>query len=124
MKQPTADAALSLSQSLHPVNLLLLLSEVGYSFDDVWPSIEKSWIEAVRVKDWNKFAQSQQNDTDTVVIFAQSQEPSGLGVSDEAGYMVEKLKRHSKWGRVSVSAEAMQKITHLDAGKLDSSSTV
>jgi len=119
MKRPTADAALSLSQSLHPVNLMLLLSEVGYSFDDVWPVIEESWIEAVRTTDWNRFAPSQPDDADTVVIFAQSQHAPDLGVSDEAGLVVEKLKRNSKWGHAYVSLEAMQKHTHLDAGKLE-----
>lgn len=119
MKRPTADVALSLSPSLHPTNLLLRLSEVGYSFDDVWPAIEESWIEAVRPTDWNRFAQTQQNGRHTVEIFAQSQLASNLGVSDEAGFVIEKLRSHSKWGRVNISAEAMQKITHLDAGKLE-----
>jgi hypothetical protein len=119
MKLSTADAALSLSPSLHPVNLMLLLSEVGYSFDDVWPAIEDSWIETVRAIDWNKFAPTQQKGSDTIEIFAQSLQFPDLGVSDEAGLVVEKLWRNSKWGHAYVTVEAMQKHTHLDVMKLD-----
>lgn len=119
MKRPTADAASSLSLSLHPINLMLHLSEVGYSFEEVWPSIEEDWIEAVRAKDWNKFAPVQQKEKDTVEIFAQSEEVPDLGISDDAGFVVEKLKRKCKWGDMTVSAESIQKMTHLDAVKLD-----
>jgi hypothetical protein len=114
-----ADAALSLSKDLHPVNLMLLLSEVGYRFDDVWPAIEESWIEAVRAKDWDKFALAQQKDVNTVVVSANTDESPDPGVSDEAGLVVEKLRRKSKWGVACVTPEAMQKMTHLDHGKLD-----
>ena len=119
MKRPTADAASSLSKNLHPVNLMLYLSEVGYPFDEVWPAIEEDWIAAVRAKDWNRFAPSQQNEDNTVEIFAQCEEAPNLGVSDDAGFVVEKLKRKCRWGDMTVSAESIQKMTHLDAGKLD-----
>ncbi len=119
MKRPTADAASSLSKNLHPVNLMLYLSEVGYPFDEVWPAIEEDWIAAVRAKDWNRFAPSQQNEDNTVEIFAQCEEAPDLAVSDDAGFVVEKLKRKCRWGDMTVSAESIQKMTHLDAGKLD-----
>jgi hypothetical protein len=119
MKRPTADAASSLSKSLHPVNLMLYLSELGYPFEEVWPDIEEDWIAAVRAKDWNKFGQSQQVQAGTVEILAQSEESPYLGVSDDAGFIVEKLKRKKKWGDMTVTEEAMQKMTHLDPRKLD-----
>jgi len=114
MKRATAEVALSLSRNLHPANLLLLFSEVGYAFEEVWPAIEEEWIEAVRAKDWNRFAPSQQREFKTVVINAQSEGGPCLPVSEGAGLVVEKLKRKRKWGDMTVSAEAMQKMTHLD----------
>jgi len=98
---------------------MLLLAEVGYRFEDVWPTIEESWIEAIRAKDWDKFAPQQQKDANTVVVLAHAEESQDPGVSDEAGLVVEKLKRKSKWGVACVTTEAMQKMTHLDHGKLD-----
>ena len=119
MKRTTAEAALSLSKDLHPANLLLLFSDVGYAFEDVWPVIEEDWIEAVRAKDWNRFAPSQLKEVIAVEIYAQSEEAPHLGVSDDAGLVVEKLKRKCKWRDMTVSAEAMQKMTHLEPGNLD-----
>jgi hypothetical protein len=98
---------------------MLYLSEVGYAFDQVWPAIEEGWIEAVRAKDWNRFAHSQLKQADTVEILAQSEESPYLGVSDDAAFVVMKLKRKGKWGDMTVSTEAMQKMTHLEVGKLD-----
>jgi hypothetical protein len=98
---------------------MLHLSEIGYPFEEVWPFIEEDWIEAVRAKDWNKFAIPRQNGGNTVEIFAQSEEALDLGVSDAAGFVVEKLKRKCKWGDMTVSTESLQKMTHLDAGNLD-----
>lgn len=118
MNQSTADAARSLSRDLHPINLLLLLSEVGYEFDDVWPMIDETWIDAIRARDWNKFAPSRRQDANTVEIFAQREGNQYLGVSDEAGIVVEKLRRKSKWGSAYLSEESMQKMTHLGSGRL------
>jgi len=119
MKRSTADASLSLSPDLHPVNLLLWLAEVGYEFDDVWPVIDESWIEAIRARDWNRFAQPQQRDANTVDVLAQSEEAPDLGVGYEAGLLVEKLWRKGKWGNVYVSTESIQKMTHLDSRKIE-----
>jgi hypothetical protein len=105
MKLPTADAALSLSPTLHPLNLLLYLSELGYTFEDVWPDIEETWIESVRATDWNKFAPTKQRDNDNIVLFAKSSQNSDLRISDEAGLVVEKLWRNSKWGHAHVTLE-------------------
>jgi hypothetical protein len=114
-----AEAALSLSKSLHPANLLLLFSDVGYAFEDVWPDVEGDWIEAVRAKDWSRFAPSQQAEAGTVEISAQIEESPHLGVSEDAGLVVEKLKRKCKWGDMTVSSEALQKMTHLGSGDLE-----
>jgi hypothetical protein len=116
MKRPTPDAASSLG--LHPANLMLFLSEMGFTFEDIWPAIEETWIEAVRAKDWTKFAPQQQKGTDSAVRTAQAQPRPDLGVSEEAGFLLEKLWRNDKWGRAYVGMEAMQKHTHLDAEKL------
>jgi hypothetical protein len=119
MKKPMAEAASSLSHNIHPVNLMLYLSEVGYPFEEIWPTIEEDWIEAVRAKDWNRFAPSQKREVDTIAIFAQSEEDQGMEVSDDAGLVVEKLKHKRKWGVACVNAENIQKMTRLKPWKLD-----
>ncbi|HKV05325.1 MAG TPA: hypothetical protein VJO53_09490 [Candidatus Acidoferrales bacterium] len=116
MKRPTAEAALSLG--LHPANLLLYLSEMGFAFEDIWPAIEETWIEAVRAKDWTKFAAPKQKESDSAPPTPQTRPIADLGVSEEAGYLLEKLWRNDKWGGAQVSVEAMQKHTHLDSEKL------
>ncbi len=121
MKRPTAEAAASLSGSLHPVNFLLISAEVGYTFDDVWPSIEETWIEAVRARHWEKYPPPGTGSAVGGPIDAQADGgPAELGVSDEAGLLVEKLKRKSMWGGNRLSPETMQKLTHLDPVKLQS----
>ena len=118
MKRTTAEVAYSLSRDLHPANLLLLFSEVGYAFEDVWPAIEEEWIEAVRAKDRSRFAPSPQKEFAAVEISAQSEELPNLPVSEDEGLVVEKLKRKHKWGDMTVSAEALQRMTHINHGDL------
>jgi hypothetical protein len=91
---------------------------MGFAFDDIWPVIEESWIEAIRATDWTKFAASKHGDSGIAALEVQSSSGTSPGVSDEAGYLLEKLWRNDKWGSARVSVEAMQKHTHLDAAKL------
>lgn len=119
MKRPLADAATSLSRSLHPFNLLLCLSEVGYSFEDVWPGIEETWIEAVRARHWDQYSRPDNSSKISTLAAGESDNLCrDLGVSDEAAVLVEKLKRKSAWGANRMTPEAMQKLTHLDSAKL------
>lgn len=121
MKRPIAEAAASLSESLHPANFLLLSSEVGYTFDDLWPAVEETWIEAVRARHREKYSLPDMGSSAIGPVLARAEGgPTELGVSDEAGLLVDKLKRKSMWGGNRISSETMQKLTHLDPGRLQS----
>lgn len=116
MKRPMPEVALTLK--MHPTNLLLHLSERGFSFEDMWPEIEETWVEGVGAKDWSKFAASKQKKPTAVAQPAKSPQSLELGVSDEAGFLIEKMWRNERWGSAYVSVEAIQKHTHLDAEEM------
>lgn len=110
MKRPTHEAARDLG--LHPANLVIFLAGVGVAFEDVWPEIESSWIDTVRAQDWQRFGQIPGGSPGTGM--GEHSDPSGsLSLGDEAGLIVEKLWRHSKWGNACVSLTTIQKIAHL-----------
>lgn len=115
MKQTTASAARSLSSELHPANLMIFLAEMGCAFEDVWPSVDESWIDAIRGSHWKIFQQAKRT---TDIEISAAEDFRHLGVSDDAGFIVDKLKRKSKWGDASVTLEALQKMTHLEHARL------
>ena len=117
MKRSANQAARSLG--LHPANLMLYLAEMGASFEDVWPEVDDCWIEAVKATDWHKFAGRKPALVPPPEGVPEAHPPSELEVSSDAGLVLEKLWRHSKWGDVSIGREGIEKLTHTHAERLD-----
>lgn len=110
MKTPTVEAARTLG--LHPVRLLLYLAEVGVpSFEEFWPEIEDSWVEAIRRAHWDHLGPKRPNYTsDTSQASASRGTDPDLG--ETAGMVLDKLWRKKKWGVARVTIEALVKMIH------------
>lgn len=96
---------------LHPANLALYLAEIGASFGDVWPAVDKDWVEALQRRDWRRFSVAAEE--------PQPPETNRLPVSKSAALVVEKLWRNRKWDTAHVSREQMQKHSHLPPAELE-----
>jgi hypothetical protein len=116
MKIKTSEAAKSLG--LHPSQLFLYIA-VSYdflTFEDVWPEIDQKWVEMRPVVGGHHYKHG--------LEYLQPAQPSQPGVhahglSDSAVHVVDKLCRQSKWGRVSVSFDALRKLAHISKSDLE-----
>jgi len=115
MQIPTHEFARSLN--LHPGNLILYLVDTGCSLEDIWPSIDESWIETVRSKDWARFGPK--DSAAPAPPSAPVQELPKLGVSENAGRLIEKLWRKKQWGGDYVSRTSLQHEAHLSSEDLE-----
>jgi hypothetical protein len=90
---------------LHPFNLMLYLAELDVSFEEAWPEIEDTWVEAVRSQDWHRFGSKIAGHAEA----SQDAQHLDLGVTNAAAQVIEKLWRGKRWGRDSVRLETLRK---------------
>lgn len=126
MKYPTHKAAELLK--MHPVNLVHYLASIGFSFDEVWPEIDKTLVETIKEhfskqpvikkavqKPSVKKAEPKAVDT------SDKKDLTKMGLSKNAGLILEKLYYNGKWGPVGESFDSLQRITNLSMQDLEES---
>ena len=104
MKISTIKAAESLNIDPASFALHLLYLDNSLSFDDFWPAIEESWVQAIRATDWEKFGCN-----DSISQVESKEEIKKINV--KALKVLDKLSRKRRWGAASVSIEAIQNLT-------------
>jgi hypothetical protein len=112
MKIKTSEAARSLA--VHPAHLFLHTAEIASSlkFDDVWPEIEKDWIDTIAVVAGGHHREGSVQAPPA----AKAKPPSPtLVLSENAMHVADKLRRQSKWGVAAVPFDALVKLTHLSS---------
>jgi hypothetical protein len=109
MKIKTSKVASLLN--IHPFHLFQHVAEISNSlaFDEVWPEIEDCWVETVSVASGHRKIEKNIEKNESRKIPNISEQ----NLSAAAIHLVDKLYRHSKWGNMSVSFEALVKLTHL-----------
>lgn len=117
MRYPTYKAAKLLN--IHPANLIHYLASKGFSFDDVWPDVDKSLIDTIKghslEKSGNKKTVPKATDESNREYFEK------MGISENAGLIVEKLYSNGKWNPASESFDSLQMITNLSLQELEES---
>ena len=116
MKMKTAEAAKSLG--IHPAQLFLCIAELDSSltFSDVWPVIDTNWVEAVRVSKGYAHAAISAKIAGSPEIARPGLVPS---LSENAIRILDKLYRKRKFGKASVTLEALKNLTHIPENDLD-----
>jgi hypothetical protein len=115
MKINTLKAAGSLG--LHPAHFLMHVAEINpkLRFEEIWPEVELSWVKEIVKVTEHRFIQSLDNPEDRhltdSVEESRSETRSEGQYSSEAIQVINKLYRKDKWGKVSVSIEALKNLT-------------
>jgi len=116
MKINTCEAAKRLA--VHPSHLFLHVAQLDASltFEDVWPEIDQDWVETVSISGRHRRMQGREG-----TQFFPEGEPAAAGpdFSVNAVHVVDKLRRHGKWGSVSVTFDALINLTHLSKHGLE-----
>lgn len=103
--------------AIHPAHFLLHVAELdmSLSFEDVWPDIDEAWIQTVSASGRYKQIQTV---GDGIPLLEPVPRVCASGLSDAAVLVLDKLFRQHKWGSVSVSFDALVKMTHLSSSDL------
>ncbi len=116
MKQKISEASKLLG--LHPANFMLYIAciEPSLRFEDIWPEIDKSWIETIRATNWDKFGLENDviHDKTNVIIKKNTWD----NLSETSIHVLDKLRKKRKWGAASVSIKAIQHLTRLSEGEV------
>lgn len=115
MKISTNEGARRLG--VHPAVLFFYLAEVAPSlkFREAWPDVDEAWIETIAVQ---KGVFPSQPAPRTKHIDESKPDVSCAGLSAAALRVVDKLRRHRKWGHIAVTFEALINLTRLSAKDL------
>lgn len=102
---------------IHPGALLFSLANIASNleFPDVWPDVDEGWIDTIAIQK-KIFPISIAQD----IGLPKEKMPaiSYIGLSGPSLHVLDKLRRHRKWGRMAVSQEALINLTHLSAKNL------
>ncbi len=98
MKQPTHQIARELG--VHPANLIFRLAALGAPFDEVWPEVDASWIDAVRQSAWEQFGLSRPQTSRTNV--------APPPISSSAIQVLSKLWRQRCFGSHTASLDVIK----------------
>jgi len=114
MKIRTSEAARELG--IHPAHLLQHVAGLDseLSFEDVWPLIEKGYVDTVSAMGHYRNAELDEHEQEPE---SELQPAVSVEISADSRLVVNKLVRQGKWGSVSVSFEALLNLTRL--GKRD-----
>lgn len=107
MKMPTSDAARELG--VHPANLLLMLSGMVGSLEDCWPEVDRGLVDTALALDPSRRRQRGQEAEGEKIPDRESESQAvKLRVSPDAARIIEKLWRHDKWGKATVTLRTLQ----------------
>lgn len=115
MKIKTQEAAKKLN--MHPSLLFLNIAELDPSlnFNEIWPEIDEAWVDTIsQLRGKYPVRPDFSPESQTRV----EAEDRSMGLSKEARKLIDKLRRHKKWGHVSVPFDALVKMTNLSFREL------
>ncbi len=103
----TTDAARRLG--IHPAHLLQHIAALDASvqFGEVWPEVDDAWLETIAATGGHRTAPP----TPAEAVAPRKQ--GVAGISQDAIRVLDKLTRQGKWGKMSVSFEALRNLTHI-----------
>jgi hypothetical protein len=102
---------------VHPAELFFYLAKVAPSleFGDVWPEVDEAWIETISVQ---KGVFPSRPGTRAERIDESKPAVHSAEFSAAALHVIDKLRRHRKWGHMAVTFEGLINLTHLSARDL------